>query len=118
MRPTFFVLTFAALSMMVWFPPAAVAEEAQIAHGTITAVAGRSITVRAGEKNLIFVVDNKTVVQSRGASSALLRAAAAGKSGPPLDELVQVGQAVTVSYQVSGNALRASSVHVTQQKPH
>ena len=115
MRPTFFVLTFAALSMMVWFPSTAVAEEASVAHGTITAVAERSITVKAGEKNLMFVVDNKTVVQSRGASSALLRAAAAGKSGPPLDELLQIGQLVTVSYQPSGNALRASSVHVTQK---
>ena len=117
MRPTFFVLTFAALSMMVWFPTAAVADEAQAARGTITAVAERSITVKVGEKNLILVVDNKTVVQSRGASSALLRAAAAGKPGPPLDELLQIGQAVTVSYQPSGNALRAASVHVTQ-KPH
>ena len=120
MRPTFLVLTIAALTMMVWFPPVAAAAEdieTHTAQGTVTAVANRSITVRAGEKNLILVVDNKTVVQSRGASSALLRAAAAGRSGPPLDDLLQVGMAVTVSYQQSGNGLRASIIHVTQ-KPH
>ena len=117
MRPTFLVLTLAALTMMVWYPTPADAQDSKVARGTITAISGSSVTVRVGEQNMIFGVDNKTVVQSRGASSASLRAAAAGRSGPPIDELLQVGLAVLVSYELVGHTRHASTVRVTQ-KPH
>jgi hypothetical protein len=110
MRMSFFYFTFAALSMMVWFPASAIAQEARVAHGTLTAVSGGSVTVRVGEQNMIFGVDSKTVVQSRGGASASLRAAAAGKQGPQLDELLQAGQSVAVTYNGQAGALQAIEI--------
>jgi hypothetical protein len=110
MRHALSFLTFAALTMMVWFPTSAIAQQSKIAHGTLTAVSGASVTVRVGDENMIFGVDSKTVVQSRGASSASLRAAAAGKPGPQLDELLQAGQSVAVTYNGMAGALKALEI--------
>ena len=109
MRPAFLVLTFATLTM-VWFSTPAIAQDSKIARGTLTAISGWSVTVRVGDQNMIFGVDSKTVVQSRGASSASLRAAAAGRPGPQLDELLQMGQAVAVTYAEMAGSLHAIEI--------
>ena len=45
----------------------AVAQETKTARGTVTAVGGDSITVKAADRELKFTVDPKTVLTATGA---------------------------------------------------
>jgi hypothetical protein len=56
----------------------AVAQETRSARGTVTAVAGDSITVKAADRELKFMVDPKTVLMASGAGTADRKAEAAG----------------------------------------
>lgn len=84
------------------------AQESRTARGSVTAVAGDSITVKAGERELKFTVDSKTLLTASGAGTAERKADAAGKPGPRLGDFVKAGDAVEVSYQESN--MRASSI--------
>jgi hypothetical protein len=84
------------------------AQETRTARGSVTAVGGDSITVKAGERELKFTVDSKTLLTASGAGTAERKADAAGKPGPRLGDFVKAGDAVEVSYQES--TMRASSI--------
>ena len=84
------------------------AQETRTARGSVTAVGGDSITVKAGERELKFTVDSKTLLTASGAGTAERKADAAGKPGPRLGDFVKAGDAVEVSYQESN--MRASSI--------
>lgn len=86
----------------------AAAQDTRSARGTVTAVGGDSITVKAGERELKFTVDSKTLLTASGAGTAERKADAAGKPGPRLGDFVKAGDAVEVSYQESN--MRASSI--------
>ncbi|MEO7135467.1 MAG: DUF5666 domain-containing protein [Vicinamibacterales bacterium] len=86
------------------------AQDTKSARGTVTSVGGDSITVRVAERELKFTVDPKTVLTASGAGTAARRADAAGKPGPRLVDFVKSGDAVEVSYQETGSALRASNI--------
>ncbi|MEO6065368.1 MAG: DUF5666 domain-containing protein, partial [Lysobacterales bacterium] len=86
------------------------AQDTKSARGTVTAVGGDSITVRVAERELKFAVDPKTVFTASGAGTAERRADAAGKPGPRLADFVKTGDAVEVSYQETGGAIRASNI--------
>jgi len=86
----------------------AAAQDTRSARGTVTAVGGDSITVKAGERELKFTVDSKTLLTASGAGTAERKADAAGKPGPRLGDFVKTGDAVEVSYQES--TMRASSI--------
>jgi hypothetical protein len=110
MRSTLTALTLTALTVL-WGPtPSAIAEDAKVAKGTITAIDGRSLTVKVGGRDMAFNVDNKTTVQARGASTKTSRLAAAGKPGPGLADVLQPGQAVAVTYSDMAGSLRASDI--------
>jgi hypothetical protein len=110
MKPTLVALTLTALSVIGWPTAPAVAQDAKVARGTITAMGGKSVTVKAGDQDMTFSIDTKPVVQARGASTKSNRAAATGKPGPHLDELLQTGQAVAVTYNDMAGTLHATEI--------
>src|SRR5687768_1742110 len=86
------------------------AQETKSARGTVTAVGGDSITVKAADRELKFAVDLKTVLTASGAGTADRKAEAAGKPGLRLADFVKTGDAVEVSYQETGSTMRASNI--------
>jgi hypothetical protein len=110
MRPTLFALTLTALSIVSWPTAPAVAQDAKVARGTIAAIGGQSVTVKVGDQHMKFRIDSKTTVEARGASTQSRRAAAAGKPGPHLDQLLQTGQSVAVTYNDRAGTLHATDI--------
>ena len=89
----------------VWLtvlPSAAMAQPTKSVKGSITAMAGGSITVKVADKDMTFAVDDKTHVVVPGGSTKTRGAQAEGKAGPALNELLKTGQAVEVSYHEQG----------------
>lgn len=88
----------------------ALSQETKSARGTVSAVSGDVITVKAGTQELKFTVDAKTEVIASGAGTAARAAEAKGTSGPKLGELIKTGDAVEVSYRESGGTLHATTL--------
>jgi hypothetical protein len=86
----------------------AAAQDTRSARGTVTAVGGDSITVKAGDSELKFTIDAKTVLTASGAGTAERRADAAGKPGLRVADFVKAGDAVEVTYQETG--MRATNI--------
>ena len=110
MRRTRFGRLLAVALVVGWLAPLANAQETKSARGTVTALGPSSITVKAGESNLTFAVDPKTVLTASGAGTADRAAEAAGKAGPRLSDFVKVGDNVSVSYTEAAGAMRASRI--------
>jgi hypothetical protein len=81
-----------------------------VARGTVAAISGQWLTVTVGDQDMKFSVDSKTRVEARGGSTKSAKAAAAGKAGPHLDELLQTGQTVAVTYNDMAGALHATAI--------
>ena len=110
MRSTLVALTLTTLSV-IWGPAAsALAQDAKVAKGTISAIGGQSLTVKVGDQDLAFKVDSRTIVQARGASTKASRLAASGKPGPRLIDVLQPGQTVAVTYSDLAGSLHASEI--------
>ena len=111
MRPTLIALTLTALSV-IWGPTTttAFAQDIRVAKGTITAIGGRSLTVKVGDHDMAFNVDSKTMVQSRGASSKSHWLAATGQPGPHLSDVLRPGQSVSITYSDLAGGLRAAEI--------
>ncbi len=110
MRTTFSAIALTALSV-VWCPTArAVAQDARVARGMVAEIGGRWVTVKVGDHDMKFDVDSKTSVEARGASTKVRLATVSGKSGPHLDELLKVGQAVAVTYDGRVGSPRATRI--------
>ncbi len=110
MSGTGFRFAIVLLIVSAGLPAQAAAQETKSARGTVTAVGGDSITVRAAERELQFSVDPKTVLTASGAGTAERRADAAGKPGPRVADFVKTGDAVEVTYQETGSTMRASNI--------
>ena len=110
MSGTGFRFAMVLLIVTAWLPARAAAQETKSARGTVIAVGGDSITVKAAERELKFAVDSKTVLTASGAGTADRRADAAGKPGPRVADFVKAGDAVEVSYQETGSTMRASNI--------
>ena len=118
MQRTLRALPLTILALAAWLPPPVLAQDTNTARGTVTAIAARSVNVKAGDRDMTFAVDSDTVVTAEGAGTASRRAAAAGSSGPTLADFVKVGDAVEVSYRDMGGSLRATNVRrVTSPGP-
>jgi hypothetical protein len=109
MRHVSFGLSVVLFLVFAWAGQAT-AQETKSARGTVSAVGADSITVKAGSSEMKFMVDPKTVLTASGAGTASRQAEAAGKPGPRLADFLKAGDAVEVSYQESGGALRASNI--------
>jgi len=103
-------VTFAVLSMICWPVPYALAQDMKVARGTVVDLGGSSLTVKVRDEQMRFVVDSKTVVEARGGSTKSREAAATGKPGPTLADVLRIGQGVAVTYHEMNGTLQASHV--------
>lgn len=110
MRRLLLAVPLAALSVVGWPTSHALAQATKTTRGTLTAMAADSVTVKVGTTDMKFSVDDKTQVQATGAGTKARQAAAAGKPGPKLADIVKVGQAVEVTYQDMGGMLHAATI--------
>jgi Domain of unknown function (DUF5666) len=110
MSGTGFRFAIALLIVGVGLAPQAAAQETKSARGTVTAIGGGSITVKAAEQELKFTVDPKTVLTASGAGSADRKAEATGKPGLVLADFLKTGDAVQVTYQETGGTMRATRI--------
>jgi hypothetical protein len=110
MRRTLVTLSLSALLLTTWVVPHAFAQDTRTARGTVSALAGDSLTIKAADQTLTFAVDGKTVLEAEGAGTATRRAAASATAGPKLGDFLKTGEAVEVNYRETGGALRAERV--------
>jgi hypothetical protein len=111
MRRFYLVLAVTALVAAGWPTTQALAQDSSKTRGTISALAGDSVTVKVRDQEMKFRVDAKTVVEARGAGTKDRQAEAAGKAGPKLSDVVKAGDAVEVSYvDAPSGALRATHI--------
>lgn len=109
MRRTILRLSLAAFTLVGFISVSLAAQETKNARGTVTAMGADSITVKAGEREMKFTVDAKTVVTAEGAGTASREAAASGKS-LTLKDVVKVGNAVNVDYHETGGTMHATRI--------
>src|SRR5260221_4065599 len=97
MKPTITALALTTLSMF-WGTAPAVAGDTKVARGTIASMAGQSVTVTVGDRDMTFRIDSKTFVQVRGGSTKTARAAVRGRAGVHLDEVLTKGKPGPVTF--------------------
>ncbi len=110
MRRSVPVVPLTIVVVLASFVSAAQAQETKTARGTVTAMAGDIITVKAGDREMKFTTDAKTTVTVEGGGTASREAQAAGARGPALSELIKVGNPVEVSYTEVGGTMRATRI--------
>ena len=98
-------ISLLALAVVAW-PRASAAQDNKTARGTVTAMAGSSLTVRVGANEMKFTVDAQTTVVAPGAGTKERKKEGSVK----LDEAIKTGQAVIVTYREKGSMLLASRV--------
>ena len=76
----------------------------------MTAIAGDTVTVKAGTQELKFMVDATTTGVAEGGGTASRAAEAKGAAGPKLAEVLKVGENVEVSYREASGMLHATNV--------
>lgn len=109
MRWTVVAIPVAALSLVAWLTPQALAQDTKTA-GSVTAMAASSITVTSSGKNMTFTVNTDTEVIARGGSTASRAAKRTGKAGANLAELVKVGDSVEVTHRQRNGAMYAAVI--------
>jgi len=109
MKPTITALALTTLSMF-WGTAPAVAGDTKVARGTIASMAGQSVTVTVGDRDMTFRIDSKTFVEARGGSTKMARAAVRGRAGVHIDEVLTKGQPVAVTYNDIAGSLQATEI--------
>jgi hypothetical protein len=104
------VVAGSLLALVTWCMPQQVIAQEKSARGTVTAMAGDSLTVKAGTQEMKFLVDASTVVTAEGGGTASREAAAKGKGGPHISDLIKVGDAVEVRYHEKGGTMHAANI--------
>jgi Domain of unknown function (DUF5666) len=92
--------------------PAALAQEKETkwVRGTVTAVTGNSITVKAKGKDYTFAIDKTTDVEAPGAGTKTRAAQKAGEGGISVADVVKVGTGAEVRYHDQGGTLHAARI--------
>ena len=85
-------------------------------RGTITALAGNSITVKGADKDWTFSVDPKTAVVGTGLGTITRKFKEQGKS-PTITDLLSVNDKVVVNFKDATGTIRASEIRVTAKAP-
>ena len=110
MRTMFLAVTLAVFSVIWWPADVALAQDQQVARGTVSAMSGASITILVRGEAMTFAVDADTQVEARGAGTKTRQLAAAGKPGPTLADILTIGQPVAITYRATSGTPRASWV--------
>jgi len=87
----------------------AVAQD-RTARGTVTTVTDVSLTVKAGDKDMTFDIDSKTLVHAVGAGRQTRAAQAAGAAGIKLTSVIQSGEPVLVTYHEANGKNLATDI--------
>jgi len=117
MRSILVVVSISVLSVLGSTAPAFANGDRQVASGTVTSLGATSLTVKVGDQDMKFSVDSKTLVEVRGGSTKSAQAAASGKPGPHLEELIKTGQPVTVTYTGTAGSLHATAIKAVRTVP-
>ena len=102
------VVLAGALALAVAASP--VLAQSKTVRGTVTAIAGDSVTVKTLDKDMTFKVDGKTDVIAKGGSTATRAAQAAGAAGPNLGDIIKVGEGIEVSYTEAAGVMHATQI--------
>ena len=86
----------------------------QTMNGTVSALTGKSLTVKTRDGDVTFAIDQKTQVIGQGVGTAGRKMAEAGEK-TVLASFVAVGDDVRIAYQETGGVKHASEVHVTRK---
>jgi hypothetical protein len=81
-------------------------------RGTVSAIAGDTVTIKAMDQDMTFTVTPKTSVVARGAGTAALAAEDEGKTGVKLADFVKVGERVEVHYTEAGGTMTATRIRI------
>jgi hypothetical protein len=81
------------------------------ARGTISAITTSSVTIKSGDKELVFSVDPKTLVVGQGMGTINQKFKEQGKS-PAITDLLKVNDSVYVYFKDEAGAKRASQIRV------
>jgi hypothetical protein len=118
MKWTRLAVPVAALALIAWSAPTALAQASKKANGTVTAVTGDSLTVKdAAGKDMTFAVDKTTQVNTPGGGTKMRAAEAKGETGVKIDEVLKVGEVVEVTYHDMGGTLHAASIRTMAKMP-
>ena len=93
------------------------AEQSKTARGTVIALAGDTVTVKARNTEMKFMVGRNTLVEVQGGSHKAAAARAAGMAGPKLKDLLKIGDPVWISYDEAGGGFRAARILVVSSAP-
>jgi hypothetical protein len=102
------------VAALVGLLPRSVDAQTRTARGTVTDLQGNTLTVKVGDQSMAFQVDSRTIVTAEGAGTASRAAAAAGRSGPKLSDLIKAGDAVEVMYHDANGARQANKIRRTR----
>jgi len=97
------------LALVGWLSPRAVAQDTKTAKGTVSNVAGDSVTVKVGAQDMKFSIDEKTTITAPGAGTKTRKAEAEGAK-PKASELLMAGTPVEVKYHETGGTMHAASI--------
>jgi Domain of unknown function (DUF5666) len=117
MKWTRLAIPLCVLLMIAVGAPSAWAQGTKKATGTISAVTGNSVTVKASSGDMTFSVDKDTTITTPGGGTKEKAAKAQGKSGVSSTDVLKVGQAVEVSYHDMGGTLHAASIRTVAKVP-
>ncbi len=117
MRTTLVALALSTIPILGGLASPALADNSKVARGTIASIGGSSLVVHVGAQDMRFAVDSNTVVQARGGSTKATRAAASGRPGPHLDELLTTGQRVAVTYNSRAGTSHATMIRAIPKIP-
>jgi len=79
-------------------------------RGTATAVSDSSVTVKVGDRDITFAVDNGTRFETRAAAKQTRAAGSAGQTGVKLTDVLTTGRAVVVQYKEANGVNTALSI--------
>jgi len=102
------VVLAGALALAVAASPALA--QSKTVRGTVTAMAGDTVTIKTLDKDMSFKVDAKTDIVAKGGSTATRAAQAAGAAGPKLSDIIKVGEGVEVTYTEDGGVMHAKQI--------
>jgi Domain of unknown function (DUF5666) len=105
-----FIGIVAGVVAVVLTAPAALAQETKSVRGTVTAVTGNSITVKAKGKDYTFAIDKTTDVEAPGGGTAQRAAQKAGEAGIHVADVIKVGSGAEVHYHDMGGTLHAARI--------
>ncbi|HEX2339404.1 MAG TPA: DUF5666 domain-containing protein [Vicinamibacterales bacterium] len=105
-----FIGIVAGVVAVVFTAPAALAQDTKSVRGTVTAVSGNSITVKAAGKDYTIAIDKTTEVEAPGGGTAQRAAQKAGEAGIHVADVIKVGSGVEVRYHDMGGTLHAARI--------